>query len=156
LSSTAWKDLERRVCRALGAERRPSIGPRGWARGSDDDGSSPFSVEVKRTKRLALRGAWVAQARRQGKADGRPWVLAIGVHSSPRVVVCLDLYDLAQLAQEAGRLGELHLEASETEDGMSEQQDEPRPPTEPEPEAPQPDQGDESSDDDQGDEETGQ
>jgi hypothetical protein len=29
---SAWKDLERRVCRALGAQRRPSVGAGGWAR----------------------------------------------------------------------------------------------------------------------------
>jgi hypothetical protein len=41
---TAWKDLERRVCRALGGER---TGPGGGS----DCVYTEFSVEVKRSKR---------------------------------------------------------------------------------------------------------
>ncbi len=140
MSGAAWKDLERRVCRALGAERRPSIGAKGWARGSDDDGSAPFAVEVKRTTRLSLRAAWVTQARRNAKAAGKPWLLVIGTHGSPRPVAVLDFYALVQLAQEAGRLGEVPIDPEG--DGMSEQtpdvgpQETPEPPTEPPAEAP--------------------
>ena len=108
--SSAWKDLERRVCRALGAERRPSVGPRGWARGTDDDGSAPFAVEVKRTKRFQLRAAWIEQARRNAKETGKPWLLVIGEHRSPRPVAVIDFYALVQLAQEAGRLPEVPIE----------------------------------------------
>ena len=45
MSDAAWKDLERRVCRALGGVRRGPLG-----RGSSDCvGSVPFAVEVKRS-----------------------------------------------------------------------------------------------------------
>ena len=101
---TAWKDLERRVCRALGAERRPSVGARGWARGSDDDGNAPFSVECKRTQRYQLRRSWVEQARRQAKVDGRPWLLVISEHGDRSPIAVLDFYALAQLTEEAGRM----------------------------------------------------
>lgn len=114
MSSAAWKDLERRVCRALGAQRRPSIGPGGYAKGTDDDGTAPFAVEVKRTKRLALRSAWVAQARRNAKTTGKPWLLVIGEHRSQRPIAILDFYTLAQLTQEAGRLPELTIDGKDT------------------------------------------
>jgi hypothetical protein len=134
MASTAWKDLERRVCRALGVERRPSIGPDGWARGSDDDGRCFFAVEVKRTKRLQLRAAWLAQARRNAKASGRPWLIAIGTHGSPRIVAVLDFYALVQLAQEAGRIEGVHIDPEG--EGMSEQET-------PTPAEPEPEDGDE-------------
>lgn len=111
--STAWKDLERRVCRALGADRRPSVdGAGGWARGSDDNGSAPFSVEVKRSKRRVPEGRWIEQARRNGKADGRPWLLVVAGHNDRHPVAVLDFWVLTQLAQEAGRIPEL--DVSET------------------------------------------
>jgi hypothetical protein len=102
---TAWKDLERRVCRALGSERRPSVGPQGWAQGSDDDGTAPFSVECKRTTRYSLRRVWVEQARRQSKADGRPWLLVIAEHNDSRPLAVMDFWALAELAQRAGLIG---------------------------------------------------
>ena len=97
---TAWKDLERRVCRALGAER---AGPRG-KHGADDDGRAPFSVETKRTTRYSLRRAWIEQARRQGKADGRPWLLVISEHNDKRPIAVVDFWVLAEMAQLAGML----------------------------------------------------
>ena len=104
MSSTAWKDLERRVCRALGANRRPSVGTGGYARGTDDDGTAPFAVEVKRTKRWQLRGTWLTQARQNGKATARPWLLVIATHGTPRPVAILDFWTFVQLVEEAGRL----------------------------------------------------
>ena len=101
---TAWKDLERRVCRALGADRRPSMGAGGYARGSDDDGSAPFSVECKRTQRYGLRRSWIEQARRNGRADGRPWLLVIAEHGDRRPIAVVDFWAFAQLVEEAGRL----------------------------------------------------
>lgn len=103
---TAWKDLERRVCRALGAER---AGPRG-RHGSDDDGTAPFSVECKRTTRYSLRRAWVEQARRQSRQDGRPWLLVIAEHNDRRPLAVVDFWVLAELAQKAGLIGEVHVE----------------------------------------------
>jgi hypothetical protein len=100
--SSAWKDLERRVCRALGAQRRGQTGPDGWARGSDDDGTAPFAVETKRTTRYQLRRTWIDQARRQGKTDGRPWLLVVSEHNDRHPIAILDFWALADLAQRAG------------------------------------------------------
>jgi hypothetical protein len=102
--TTAWKDLERRVCRALGAERRGQTGPDGWAHGSDDDGTAPFAVECKRTSRYQLRSAWVEQARRNTRSDGRPWLLVIAEHGDRRPLAVLDLQELVELARQAGRI----------------------------------------------------
>lgn len=101
---SAWKDLERRVCRALGSERRTSVGRDGWARGSDDDGSAAFSIEVKRTVRYQLRKAWIEQARKHGKQTGRPWLLVIAEHGDRNPVAVLDFWALVQLAHDSGRL----------------------------------------------------
>jgi hypothetical protein len=79
--SAAWKDLERRKCRDLGGQRRGQVGPGGWARGSDDDGTLPVSLQCKRTSHYQLRTSWIVQARKDAKADGRPWVLAIEQHN---------------------------------------------------------------------------
>lgn len=104
MSNTAWKDFERRVCRALGAERRGQVGQDGWAWGSDDDGSAPFSVECKRTTRYCLRSQWIAQARRQGKLTRRPWLLVIAQHHDRRPIAVLDFLAFVQLCEEAGRI----------------------------------------------------
>jgi hypothetical protein len=137
--SQAWKDLERRVCRALGAQRRPSVGARGWAQGSDDDGTAPFAVEVKRTKVAQLRGAWLAQARRNAKTDGRPWLIAIGTHRSPRIIAVLDFDTLVALARQAGIID------NHNEGGKTMLHETPQPPTDPPPEEGDGDEGDESS-----------
>jgi hypothetical protein len=102
---TAWKDLERRVCRALGAER---AGPRG-KHGADDDGRAPFSIECKRTTRYSLRRSWIEQARRQARADGRPWLLVIAEHRDSRPIAVVDFWMLVELAQQAGRLAEVEV-----------------------------------------------
>lgn len=102
---TAWKDLERRVSRALGAER---AGPRG-RHGSDDDGSAPFSVECKRTTRYSLRQDWIEQAKRQSRQDGRPWLLVISEHGDRHPIAVLDFWVFAELVQEAGRLPSLEI-----------------------------------------------
>ena len=99
---TAWKDLERRVMAALGTRRRGQITQGGWARGSDDDGTGPFSVEVKRTSRYQLRRAWVDQARRQSKDDGRPWLLVIAEHGERKPVAVVDFAHFCMLARAAG------------------------------------------------------
>ena len=114
--SNAWKSLERRVCRALGAER---AGPRG-KHGADDDGSAPFSVETKRTTRYSLRRSWIEQARRQGKTDGRPWLLVIGEHYDKRPICVLDFWVLAEIAQLAGMIGAVNVEAELEEEGLDE------------------------------------
>ena len=99
---SAWKDFERRVCRALGSNRRGQVAAGGWARGSDDDGTGPFSVECKRTVKYQLRKAWIEQARRQGKEDVRPWLLVIGEHNDRRPIAVMDFADFVMLAKHAG------------------------------------------------------
>jgi hypothetical protein len=134
--SSAWKDLERRVCRALGAQRKPSIGAHGYASGSDDDGTAPFSVEVKRSKRKVPEGRWIRQAKANGKADGRPWLLVVAGHYDSKPIAVLDFWTLVQLAQEAGRLPELSIEGGSTMLHETPQPTEPEP-QEPEPETPE-------------------
>jgi hypothetical protein len=99
--SAAWKDLERRICRALGANRRPSIEAGGWARGSDDDGSAPFAVETKYQARYQLRKAWLDQARANGKATNRPWLLVMAEHRTHRPIAILDFWILVDVLQQA-------------------------------------------------------
>ena len=99
---SAWKDLERRVCAALGTRRRGQVQAGGWAQGSDDDGSSPFALEVKRTSRYQLRQAWIEQARRQGKESVRPWLLVIGEHNDRRPIAVMDFAEFVLLARAAG------------------------------------------------------
>jgi hypothetical protein len=150
---SAWKDLERRVCRALGAERRPSIGAKGWASGSDDDGSAPFAVETKRTVRYQLRTAWVEQARRNAKATARPWLLVVAEHGDRRPVAVLDFWAFVQLAEEAGRVGRAHNESERWKGDTMSTTDEPTP-TEPQPDppAPGPEPTEPKPDDEDGDE----
>jgi hypothetical protein len=103
LVSAAWKDLERRICRALGAQRQVSIGPRGWARGADDDGTAPFAIEVKRSKRKVPEGRWIQQARRNGTSE-RPWLLVVAGHYDVQPVAVLDFWEFVKLCEEAGRI----------------------------------------------------
>jgi hypothetical protein len=94
---TAWKDLERRICRALGGQRAGPIG----AAVSDCVGV-PFAVEVKRCTRVQLRGSWLVQARAQAEREGNPWLLVVGEHNTRRPVAVLDFYVLAEICQQAG------------------------------------------------------
>ena len=100
---SAWKDLERRVCRALGGERR---GPTGVTC-SDCSADVPFAVEVKRSQRGVPEGRWIDQARAHGKAEAKPWLLVVSRPGSPRPVAVLDFWLFAELAQKAGLIGEL-------------------------------------------------
>jgi hypothetical protein len=96
---SAWKDLERRVARALGGQR---TGPQGRF-GSDITGT-PFSVECKRTVSSTggIRGAWIDQARRQGRDEAQPWLLVVSGHNDRRPVAVLDFWAFAEIAQQAG------------------------------------------------------
>ena len=99
---SAWKDLERRVCRALGGQRR---GPTGVT--CSDCVETPFAVEVKRSKRGTPEGAWIEQARRHGASEGKPWLLVVSKPGSQRPVAVLDFWEFAELAQKAGLIGEI-------------------------------------------------
>ena len=81
MSSQQWKAWERQACRDMGAQRRPSIGPQGWARGSDDDGTAWCYLEAKYLKHYQLRSSWIVKARQAAKAEGRPWVIALKEHN---------------------------------------------------------------------------
>jgi len=96
---TAWKDLERRVCRALGGQRAGPIG----AAVSDCVGV-PFAVEIKRSSRPGppVLSAWITQARSQGKREKRPWLVVVAGHNDRRPVVALDFWAFAEIAQRAG------------------------------------------------------
>lgn len=90
---TAWKDFERRTARLFGGERSGPLGKHG----SDGNGDCRVSLECKRTTRYSLRRAWVEQARRQSKQEGRPWVLAIAEHNDRAPIAVVDLGWLASL-----------------------------------------------------------
>lgn len=95
-ASANWKNLERRVARALGGERN---GPNP---GSDVTGTR-FAVECKRMKRLSLRADHLEQARRQGEAEGKPWILVLSEHRDQRPVAVVDFKWLAEsLTKEDG------------------------------------------------------
>ena len=77
---TAWKDLERSVMAALGTRRRGQITQGGWAKGCGRRRHRPLLSRSQEDQRYQLRRAWVDQARRQSKDDGRPWLLVIAEH----------------------------------------------------------------------------
>jgi hypothetical protein len=93
---TAWKDLERRACRSLGYERR---GPMGKGL-SDCEQACPWAVEVKRSKRGAIETAWLEQAKRQGKDEGKPWLLVVAGHNDRDPTVTLSFRALLELLEE--------------------------------------------------------
>jgi hypothetical protein len=66
-------------------------------------------VEVKRSKRKVPEGRWIEQAKRNGKADGRPWLLVVAGHHDAHPVAVMDFWALVQLAQEAGRLPQVEI-----------------------------------------------
>lgn len=94
---SAWKDLERRVARALGGERSGPLG----RHGSDARGTR-FAVECKRTAHYQLRTKWIEQARRQSRDEGAPWLLVISEHGDRRPVVVMDFWAFSEIAQRAG------------------------------------------------------
>ena len=96
---TAWKDLERRVCRALGGQRG---GPQGAA--VSDCINVPFGVEIKRSSRPGppVLTAWITQARQQGKREHKPWLVVVAGHNDRQPVVALDFWAFAEICQRAG------------------------------------------------------
>ncbi len=99
----AWKDLERRICHALGGRRG---GPTGSA--TSDCVNTPFAVEVKRSSRPGppVLSKWIVQARAQARAEGKPWLVVVAGHNDRRPVACLDFWEFAQLCQQAGLIPE--------------------------------------------------
>ena len=111
---TAWKDLERRIARALGGERSGPLG-----RHSSDATGTSFAVECKRTTRYQLRQKWIEQARRQSKQEARPWLLVVSEHNDRRPIVVLDFWAFAEIAQNAGLIGSPLEVADEVRDDES-------------------------------------
>lgn len=81
---SAWKDLERRVCTALGGRR---AGPLGAV---SDCVNTPFAVEIKRCTKYQIRTDWLQQAKRQGRDEGKPWILVVGVHGDRNPIIVAD------------------------------------------------------------------
>lgn len=101
---TAWKNLERRICRTLGGTRTGPLGRYG-----SDCQHTPFSVETKRTTRYCVRRSWIDQARRQAKAEAKPWLLVVAEHNDRQPIAIMDFYVLAELAQQAGWIPNLEI-----------------------------------------------
>lgn len=91
--SNTWKRLELRVCRALGYERR---GPTGRDC-SDCEPACPWAVEVKRSKQGAILSKWLEQAKRQGKDEGKPWLLVVGGHNDRHPTVTMEWREFVEL-----------------------------------------------------------
>jgi hypothetical protein len=97
--SAAWKDLERRICQALGGRR---AGPQGAP--VSDCINTPFAVEVKRSVRPGppVLAAWIVQAKQQARREHKPWLVVVAGHNDRSPIVALDFMVFAQLAQQAG------------------------------------------------------
>jgi hypothetical protein len=98
----AWKDLERRICRALGGQRS---GPLGKAC-SDCTADVSFTVEIKRSARPGppVLARWIEQARANARRERRPWLVVVAGHGDRRPIVALDFWEFAELAQQAGQI----------------------------------------------------
>lgn len=98
---TAWKDLERRVCRALGGERSGPLG-----RDVSDCTGVPFAVECKRSQRLGppVLAKWITQARSHASKEHKPWLVVVAGHYDRHPIVALDFDTFVEIAREAGRL----------------------------------------------------
>jgi len=99
---TAWKDLELRICRALGGERR---GPTGRQK-SDCTDEVPFAVQVKRSRRLGppVLAKWIQQAREDARKEKKPWLVVVAGHNDRRPIVCLDFNEFVSLLERIERL----------------------------------------------------
>lgn len=108
MAEPAWKTVERRICRALGGERKGVSGV-----GSDCTQSVPWSVEIKWTSKMfpAVLASWITQARRQAQRDMKPWLLIVAQKHSPRLTVTMEFKTLLALVEQA-RGGEGGVEGS--------------------------------------------
>lgn len=99
---TAWKNLERRVCRALGGERSGPLGKGA----SDCSAEVPFSVEVKRSSRPGppVLSKWILQAREHARKEGRPWLVVVASPGAKRPIAALDFQVFLVLAEKAGAI----------------------------------------------------
>jgi hypothetical protein len=93
---TAWKDVERRICRLLGGERSGPLG-----KDCSDCTGTGFSVEIKRTTRYSLKRIWLDQAQRHSKLEGKPWLLVVAEHSDLDPLVTCRLSTFLEIARDA-------------------------------------------------------
>lgn len=98
---TAWKDLERRICNALGGRR---AGPLGAS--VSDCVNTPFAVEVKRSSRPGppVLAQWITQARTNARRENRPWLVVVAGHNDREPIACLDFGEFVKIATKAGLL----------------------------------------------------
>jgi hypothetical protein len=104
---TAWKDLELRVCRALGGQRSGPLG-----RNASDCTGVPFAVEIKRSSRPGppVLAKWILQARNHTIREKRPWIVVVAGHNDRKPVVVLEFWEFVQIAQQAGRIGPVEIQ----------------------------------------------
>lgn len=102
---TAWKDLELRICRALGGERR---GPTGRMM-SDCTDEVPFATQIKRSSRSGppVLSKWILQAREDGRKEKKPWMVVVSGHKDRRPIMAMDFWTYVSERDELLRLREL-------------------------------------------------
>jgi hypothetical protein len=98
---TAWKNCERRICTAWGGQRSGPLG-----RDGPDCTGTPVAIQVKRTGSTTggIQGAWIAQAKRDAKRVGLPFLLVVAGHNDRAPVAVVDHAWLLELATKAGLL----------------------------------------------------
>ena len=104
---SAWKDLERRICRRLGGRRAGPIGA-----SVSDCVNVPFAVEIKRCARLGPPdyARWILQAKASGKQEARPWALVVANHNDRHPIITLDFEQFCEIAEAAGIIPVAHNE----------------------------------------------
>jgi hypothetical protein len=102
--TAAWKDLELRVCRALGGER---AGPTG--KGSDCTKDVPYTVQVKRSRRLGppVLSKWIQQARDDARREKKPWLVVVAGHNDRKPIIAMDFWSYVADRNELLRLRQL-------------------------------------------------
>ena len=99
--------FEDKISKQLGGRR--TLGNRGTGV-PDSDENVPFAVEAKHGYgRFQLREAWIAQARRNAQASGKPWLIVQAPKYARRPIVTLDFFVFAEIAQRAGLIGEVEV-----------------------------------------------
>jgi hypothetical protein len=104
---SAWKDLERRVCRALGGERSGPLGKH-----YSDCVDTPFAVETKRSSRPGppVLSKWILQAKEHGRREEKPWLVVVAGHNDRRPIATLDFWWFVDICQLAGVVPEIIVE----------------------------------------------
>lgn len=101
--SASWKALELRTAKQWGGTRSGPLGRTG-----PDVAGVNVSIQCKRTASTTggIQGKWIAQARRDAKKEGLPWVLVVAGHNDRAPVAVVDHSWLVELATLAGLIGD--------------------------------------------------